>query len=148
MSHIALRRVEQFGVRSGLPPLGSLSATTVIVSSSGYTIPIKYLAAEMTAQRSEELGADRLAIDVIAASGQDPSGLATYLSRCTAPTTGFVFSPLPNLLRRLSAVESAVSRKRHPSSPEQMNSEFNHIQREITRLLESLSTGAPSLLRR
>ena len=98
-------------------------------------------------QRANELDADRVAVDMMAVTGYDPSALLAYVARRqetfkadAAPQAG-----LPEREERISALKAAVTNARFSSS--QPAGDLHDIQDKVRELIEASKRPGPTLRR-
>lgn len=117
---------------------------------AGATVPVGYLAR----QRSAELQADGLAVQVMARSGFDPDALLRYVERTQAPAPpgaiSRVFSAVPDRNERVAALRAAIAKLPVADYASTSPADFTATRREALRLAAppERSGEPPSLLRK
>jgi predicted Zn-dependent protease len=138
MAHLA----ERHGMRmvaagqtanpAGIPLvyLGGWMGTGVAGNDDRALIPAGYL----RTYRSNELDADRVAVEIMAAAGYAPAALLDYVRRTqgTVPGEAGRYSALPSREERISALETAVANL--PSRTNPPGGEFKAIQDRVREL--------------
>ncbi|HXB67954.1 MAG TPA: M48 family metalloprotease [Candidatus Acidoferrales bacterium] len=156
IAHIARRHYTRQATRGQLVnmSLGNMSTAPLIYmggpagqamdQNQNLSIPLGLL----RLHRENELEADRLAADSMAAAGFDPAALALYIGR-VQPEDGsrsWVFSPLPTRDQRLGRLEDAV--RALPAQAYAAGVAFQVVRDEVRRLLPTPALTRPPTLRR
>jgi predicted Zn-dependent protease len=104
-------------------------------------------AAFMKEQRANELDADRVAVDIMAAAGYDPAALPAYVDRTQGMLTAEAASRagLPTRDERISALNTAVANTRFSAS--RPAGDLQAIQDRVRELSAPPKRPVPSLRR-
>ena len=152
MEHIAQRRVTRQATQSQLVS----HASTPLMFIGGWgggcseeqSIPLAFV----TQQRSYEMEADFLAVQVMARAGFDPKALVRYIQRVQvrpAGTMSKAYSPEPDRDRRVATMLSAIEKLPVVDYAAAEPAEFAAAQQEVRRLAErpARTKAPPSLMR-
>ena len=151
MAHIAERHETRMATRGqvinlSIMPLvfiGGRMGMGSAGSDDRALLPMGYL----KMQRSNELDADRVAVNIMAAAGYDPAALLGYIRRTQRATTAesTMYSALPPRDERITALETAISDV--PSRTARSSGEFEAIQGRVRELAVPSRAESPSPLK-
>jgi predicted Zn-dependent protease len=112
--------------------IGSWMGMCAAGNDGGAAVPLGYL----KIQRSNELDADRVAVNIMAASEYDPAALLEYVRRTqrALPSESRMYLALPTREERIGALETAVANLRSRSGPS--DGEFNAIRNRVRELVK------------
>lgn len=149
MAHVAERHATRMATRGPAAKHGQV-ANLILAGGpgdcDGALIPAEYL----PILRNDELDADRIAVNTLAAAGYDPVALRDYVRRTQRASTARsgICSVLPPREERISALETALVNL--PNTGRWSSGEFNAIRnrvRELTAPRPSAPRKPPTLLR-
>jgi predicted Zn-dependent protease len=147
MAHVAARHGTRLATKSDLAqmaPMAKENAGWMRGSFPGAPVPMGMLAF----QRANELEADYLAVQAMAAAGYDPAGLACYLERVQPAPGGravsAVFDALPPRDRRVAAIRAEIGKL--PAGAYQAGEEFARVQAEVKVLEAAPNSNAPTAI--
>jgi len=151
MEHIAQRRVTRQATQSQLVS----HASTPLIFIGGWgggcseeqSIPLAFV----TQQRSYEMEADFLAVQVMARAGLDPKALVRYIQRVQvrrARTVSKAYSPVPDRDHRVANMLWVIEKLQTVDYAAFAPDEFAAVQQKMRRLIPVNSHTPPSLMRK